>query len=176
MSDAKDVLLAKALLDSSTANFQRSMDSVVGTERAKIDGESARRQTEQAARNEEINALVRKNAADRARIDGSKLHEANARTLDLESYVESLENELEAMRKTMKEWVASQRGLLALAKALKEESQSCPAHEHHKIANNEAIRDEIANNAARHIEESDMAIKIAKTEIPAYTKRHSSRR
>lgn len=155
MPDAKDVLLTKAMLDSSTANFQRSMDAVVGTERARLDGENARRQAEQAARNLEINALARQNDAAQARIDGSKLRQSNARTLDLESYVESLESELEELRETMKEWVASQRGLLALARAQKEEIQSCPNHGHHKLANKD-VSNEIGDAAARQAFQSPM--------------------
>lgn len=116
------------------------------------------RSTQQA----EINSLRLQNATDRASLANQEARQAQLQHLDAEDENEALKadnrelrTENAELRATLKEWVASQRGLMALAKALKEEVESCPNREHHRLANQD-LRDEIADKAAAMAYNADL--------------------
>ncbi len=103
---------------------------------------------------------------------------ARQRTMSLTAQLADAEREIAEMRIAMREWVASQRGVLALAKALREESETCPNHEHHKLGckGAKAARDKIAEDACDESLTTGEADVAGKTLIPRFVPRHPDRK
>lgn len=108
-----------------------------------------------SAQQAEINSLKLQNATDRASLANQEARRAQLLHLDDEDKIRALEKENAKLRATLKEWAASQRGLMALTKALREEVESCPNHKHHRLASLD-LRDEIADKAAETAYNADL--------------------
>lgn len=124
-----------------------------------------------SAQQAEINSLKLQNATDRAMLANQEARRAQLLHLDDEDKIRELEKENAELRATLKEWVASQRGLMALAKALKEEIESCPNREHHKLADQKE-RFLIADDAAEKSYNSNDSEVATKTQIPRHSPTH----
>jgi chromosome segregation ATPase len=181
--DDKDVIIAAALLSNSANTFKQSMDSAVDTERTKA--QTATKELNRLRLENE--RAARANAEEKARIDewssqqtDDELRKVKAQNLNLTTRLNYAEREIAEMRIAMREWVASQRGLLALAKALREESETCPHQEHHKIGGIDVeaktARFKIAEAAADiSLADANDDIAVVKTKIPAYVPRSPER-
>ncbi len=176
--DEKDLLIAKLRSDAIVARTQNAVNMNVTAAMIKaktlkskadtlavVNAQNAARMARQQAREQDFDQRIKENA----------LRNQETRNRQLESEIAALKREMAEMRETMREWVASQRGLMALAKALKEEVESCPNKEHHKLADKDA-RSSIADAAADASYDSNDAEIAIKNEIPAFSKRHPRRK
>ncbi len=173
--DDKEALIAAMLLKGSADSFKQSMDSAVDVERTKaqtatMELNRLRLETERGAR---------ANADEKSRLESlhsqqteEELRKVKAQNLSLTTRLNNTERALAGLRATTRDWVASQRGCLALAKALRMESQTCPHQEHHVLggmgSEAEAARDKIAEDAADKSLATNEADTIVMTKIPAY--------
>lgn len=176
--DEKDLLIAAAIMANTTATLKSAMN--LGVEAEMIKARTARREVEALARTNAHNAaMLAHNKLLRANDDNQQQLARNGQlrneNIDLRRENAALKREIAEMRETMREWVASQRGLWALAKALKDEIESCPNKEHHQLADLDARSSigEAAYDAS--YDSNDAEIAIVK-ENPVYSKKNSHRK
>lgn len=145
--DEKDAVTAAALLNSGSSAFNKALTAHTEAEASLARAEHIKAQTAQSQLDSTRRSILatanRIQAQDNDRLRKAQF-EARSEVSGLESRVKTLEQENAELRATLKEWVASQRGLMALAKAMKEKVESCPNREHHKLADSVAIAEDAA--------------------------------
>lgn len=169
--DEKDAVTAAALLNSGSSAFNKALTAHTEAEASLARAEHIKAQTAQSQLDSTRRSILatanRIQAQDNDRLRKAQF-EARSEVSGLESRVKTLEQENAELRATLKEWVASQRGLMALAKAIKEEVETCPNRKHHKLADKDN-RNLIADNAAEQSYETEDSDMTLKTERPVYS-------
>lgn len=165
--DLKDAAITAAILNSSNDAAAASMATLRDSNRTELETERIRSESEIAsiqAETRKLEMLGEQARASDARRNIDSLKKTNHK---LAQKMQQMEAEMTEMRAMMKEWVSSQRGLLALAKELKKEIDTCPNKEHH-VLKDTAVVNKIAEDAA-DIAFADANDNGIPSKLPAYS-------
>ena len=145
--DMKDAVIGAAVLGSLSKQSASIAEKGINIAQLEADTARIRSETElntQRALTRQMETLTNMR---RESSNQQEMNQLSRENIDLSNRLEQMEAEMTEMRAMMKEWVSSQRGLLALAKELKKEIDTCPNKEHHVLKDTTAVK-KIAEDAA----------------------------
>lgn len=153
--DLKDAVIGAAILNSTTNVTASTLSTLRDSTRTEVETDRIKRESEIAsirAETRKLEMLGEQARMSDARRDIDNLERDN---YQLSRKMQRMEAEMTEMRAMMKEWVSSQRGLLALAKELKKEIDTCPNKEHHVLKDGK-LASQIAQDAASEAYKDDI--------------------